>query len=149
MKWSEVKKITTQIITKDGEEIEVIKTGANVEITVPRSTDQHKFIFSVINRTLNLCEPFKAIRPNNTDDFLLVFKEYAGMYDLVELPWGVAKKYHSISFNKMDGVEFQKVGSNIIDFCFILLGYGPIEHMDTLNDYIKQVEYEYNCRVNR
>jgi hypothetical protein len=149
MKWTNVKKIHAKILTEDNEEIEIIKSLANVEIVVPRSGVQHKFIMSVITKTLKICPQFKAFKKRDVNEFLLAFKTWAKLYDLVEYPWGIEKDLYSISFDKMDQVEFQDVGKRIIDFSFLLLSYGPVEHIDTLDNYIKQVEYEYNCRVNR
>ena len=149
MKWSNVKKVKAVIVTEDGEEITVEKNCANVEIVVPRSGKQHKFIMSVINKTLKLCPKFRAFRKRDVKEFLLAFKTWAKLYDLIEYPWGIEKELYSISFDKMDQLEFQEVGKRIIDFCFLLLSYGPVCHIDTLDNYIKQVEYENNCKIKR
>jgi len=148
MKWPDTRYIKAEIVTKDGEEITIIKHMANVEITVPRYSDQHKFIFAVIRKTLSLCVPFKSIRRNNEDDFLDVFKTYAGLIESYDTPFGVDTRKKSISFNKMDQVEFGQVAPKIIEFCFILLSYGPYEHVETVDNFIREVEYKYNCRVN-
>jgi hypothetical protein len=149
LKWSDTIHVKAEIVTKEREEIVVIKNMANVEITVPRYTDQHRFIFAVIRRTLDMCVPFKAIRTNSEEDFLNVFKTYAGLIESFDTPFGIDYRKKSLSFNNMDQVEFGLIAPKIIDFCFILLSYGPSEHIDSLNDFIREVEYKYNCRVNR
>lgn len=109
--------------------LEKIKVGTQVrcEITRVRNAKFHRKFFALLNTTFEMWEPLEiewngVQAEKDFDTFREQVTILAGYHDVVVTLKGDARvRAKSISFGKMDDIEFEKVYSNVFAVCWKLL----------------------------
>lgn len=102
----------------DYEKAKRIKIGSEVkaEIKVPRNYRFHKRYFALLNLAFQNQDKF-----DNFEKFRFVMTMRAGYFETINTGKGVVYMPKSISFAKMDQVEFEKVYSDMLNEVIDLL----------------------------
>lgn len=95
------------------------KPGETVlaDITRPRNIGFHRKFFALLNMGFENQEKY-----DNFEDYRAVHIMKAGFYRVIEVDRGVVYLPKSINFANMDGVEFEKLYSKMIDVLIKELG---------------------------
>jgi len=120
-----LKKTVTGFVVMPESEEDVKKIKFNeirkFKVTKQRNLQFHRKYFKMLSLVLENTDTSKLHAPKTTDDLLLIVKHYLKMYDEVVVNNEIIKKYHSISFDKMDQFKFEKLYSNTLDILSLLL----------------------------
>ena len=129
----------------DREQLDTLKSGALLEckLTKKRNSQFHRKYMALLNIGFECFEPVEAEHKGNPvqkhfDRFRKDVIIATGRYDLVGRIDGTAKaEAHSMSFSKMDDVEFEKLYSDTIN---VLLQRVMKNHTaDSIDHWVNQI----------
>ena len=119
---------------EDYEEKRKLKIGQvyQAEIKQPRNYQFHKLYFALINCAWEYLRESDVEKFKNVDNFRKAVQIEAGYFELlyvIELEVYV-KQAVSISFGKMDEIEFNQLYERVKDVIFKMLRYVPIDEFE-------------------